>query len=936
MVARLASIDRLRQRGNRATEPRSPQGLGGGFFSKPLPGGTNWTPAGPAPIVAGSVSASYPANSGRVLSLAIDPSLPSRIYVGTANAGIWRSLDGGDTWSARTDDQPSPAIGALAIDSNAPNRVFAGTGEYHAGYPTGGFAGQGLLYSSDFGDSWAPLAAGSFDGASITRILFDPGNTAQHMFLSCDVGVYESTTGGTSWTLMRAGAAGDLVLEVIGNSLRLMGAFHTEGLYQGIFTGGVWSPWSAVIDAFGTAFPTDVGRIALGQSRNHPKTIWAAFSNAVGSTLSGIAKTSNGINAIWSAVALPDPALGSIYGTDYNLYVAVHPDSPSTVYLGVNMLFRTLTGDAPWSVADSNSPKPLHPDHHAFAFDPTNPQDLLIGNDGGIYRSQDGGATWGHRNRGLGTVQLYAVANHPEWSAVMLVGTQDNGGAFATGAPAWPLRLWPLPQIFNSLGGDVVATAIDPLAPATMYYIDNNSVLRISTNGGRLWNKTYTFPVGSEWNLPFILDPAHSGVCYAGAGAPGGFGAPGIGTLLQSANFGSSFTPVSGPMTGNVTAVAIQPGNSDVLFVGTTHGHVYRVQRTGPDWGLVNVTTTELTGAPLPANMHISCLAIDTAGAAWLSFSSLADPQEPGVFTEDHVYCLPAGAATWQNRSTGLAQANPVNALAIDPTNDQLVFCGADTSVFRWDAASAAWELWDQGLPNTPIYQLAIHAPSRLLRAATYGRGVWERSIDPAVQPMVDIYMRDNILDDGHGPAPSGVPNPFAPATLVRWWMSPDIIVDAPPFQTPAVVTDDVMLANQVTHKNPVRNAINRFYVQVHNRGPLTATNVLVRAFFADASMSLPDLPADFWTAPKPFLADPSAVHWTPIGLAQSPGDLEPGHTGVVVWQWWVLQSSAKHSCLLALVTCDQDALSLPGQLNVANVVINHNNVAQKNLVVVP
>ncbi|MBI3517483.1 MAG: hypothetical protein HY060_25915, partial [Proteobacteria bacterium] len=498
MAARRRSVDRLRRTFGPTRGRRDPHGRGGGvFFSNPVPGGTNWTPAGPAPLVYGTAGRS-PANAGRVISLAVDPGTSSRIYAGTANAGIWLSQDGGATWSARTDDQACLAIGALAIDPNAPNRVFAGTGEYDAEGIDGTTFGAGLLASSDFGDSWTPLAAATFDRAAITRILFDPGDTAQHMFLACDAGVYESTTGGASWTLMRAGAACDLALVAVPSGLQLIAGFHGEGLYRSSHFGATWSPWMPVDDVFGNAFPTAIGRIAIGQSRNHPKALWAAFSMPFGGPLAGLARTINGPGGIWTPVT-PPAAPPVIYSTGYNLHVAVHPDTPDIVHLGVNQLFRTLTGDAPWTLADAapTTPAGLHVDHHALAFDPANPQNIVVGCDGGVFGSLDGGTNWDHRNRGMGTVQLYSVANHPQWRAVMLGGTQDNNGGFATGAPAWQLDLWPS-QVWQIPAGDVVVTAIDQHAPATMYYIAYLDLYR-SDNGGLAWTQVFTFPNGSEW-----------------------------------------------------------------------------------------------------------------------------------------------------------------------------------------------------------------------------------------------------------------------------------------------------------------------------------------------------------------------------------------------------------------------------------------------------
>ena len=406
--------------------------------------------------------------------------------------------------------------------------------------------------------------------------------------------------------------------------------------------------------------------------------------------------------------------------------------------------------------------------------------------------------------------------------------------------------------------------------------------------------------------------------------------------LRRSDTAGDAWNAVTAALTGNITTIAVHPANSDIVYVGTTAGHVYRVQRTGPDWTLANVTTTDLAGVPLPADLYISCVAVETGGAAWVTFSSILLTEDTGEFSNDHVYRLPAGGMTWQNKSTGLAQANPINAIVVDPTDDSVVFCGGDSSVFRWNAGGATWELWDQGLPNAPIFQLTIQNSARLVRAATYGRGVWERSLAAGPEPMVDIYVRDNILDAARGPAPSGVPHPFQPADLVWWWQSEDIKVDAPSFQTPAPTHDDVTLANLVQHRNPQRGVTNRFYVQAHNRGPLKATNVRVRAFFANASLGLPNLPADFWTGTKPFLADPGAADWTPIGAASPAVDLEPGHTTVVEWDWLVPMGAAGHSCLLAVATCDQDVLSLPGHFAAGDVVNISNNVTLKNLHIVP
>jgi hypothetical protein len=161
-----------------------------------------------------------------------------------------------------------------------------------------------------------------------------------------------------------------------------------------------------------------------------------------------------------------------------------------------------------------------------------------------------------------------------------------------------------------------------------------------------------------------------------------------------------------------------------------------------------------------------------------------------------------------------------------------------------------------------------------------------------------------------------------------------DIKVDAPDpnFQTSLPISDYVAFSSDMQHRNPARNRVNRFYVKVHNRGVNKATNVQVRAFFADASAGLPALPMDFWSAGKPFSADPSSTAWTPVGPTQTIAELDPAEPGIVEWDWFVPATAATHSCLLVLATCTEDPLSGTGVFDVATLVTSRKQVTLKNL----
>ncbi|MBI3079740.1 MAG: hypothetical protein HYY85_22555, partial [Deltaproteobacteria bacterium] len=296
------------------------------------------------------------------------------MYIGAATGGVWKSTDNGTTWSPTTDDRGSLAIGAIAIDPNKSSRIFAGTGEYHpADEGASVYYGNGLLLSEQGGQpgSWKELAASQFERDEITRVLFDPTNdaTSQRMFLSSATGVYESTNGGAFWQLLRAGSASDLVAIFNPGSpptVQLIAAFYGEGLYTSTRTGSTWSAWAQIES---NAYPASFGRIALGQCRDVPQTIWAAFSAGAGGTIAGLAKTDTG-GASWVSVPwtpqLPYPSLAYNYQTWYNLLIAVHPKDPDIVYLGEVQLWKKPKGSGSWahiSADDPATPPPYHAIH---------------------------------------------------------------------------------------------------------------------------------------------------------------------------------------------------------------------------------------------------------------------------------------------------------------------------------------------------------------------------------------------------------------------------------------------------------------------------------------------------------------------------------------------------------------------------------------------
>ena len=234
-----------------------------------------------------------------------------------------------------------------------------------------------------------------------------------------------------------------------------------------------------------------------------------------------------------------------------------------------------------------------------------------------------------------------------------------------------------------------------------------------------------------------------------------------------------------------------------------------------------------------------------------------------------------------------------------------------------------------------------------LLRAGTHGRGLWERKLDVASLPAVDLFVRDHLMSSARLlPTPEAVPAAFE--DLLQYvhlgdpqyhWMCADIKVDAlegtpPAYQMDVAAVDYLAFETALQHRNAQRGNVNRVYVQLHNRGYAAAADVTVKLLYADASAGLPPLPSDFWTA---YPNDPAITAvWHPIGSAKVVTSLRPGIPAVVEWDWAPPLNAAQHSCLLAVIDSASDSIPAGAKIfDVDALVKQEKRVGLKNLHVV-
>lgn len=385
-------------------------------------------------------------------------------------------------------------------------------------------------------------------------------------------------------------------------------------------------------------------------------------------------------------------------------------------------------------------------------------------------------------------------------------------------------------------------------------------------------------------------------------------------------------------ISGFVSAIAFV--NSTLIYACSTSGQVYRLKNNG-SW-----SATAIHASPLPQNSWIwgvSTLPSD-ANTIVIVFAG---------FGIRHVWrgnvATDGLSATWVDISgTGANHVPdiPVNALVIDPDDPATFYIGSDIGVFRTSDGGSNWEQFSDGLPNVAVYDLALHEPTRLLRAATHGRGLWERKLDVPSSPDVDIHIRPHLMATARIlPKPSPVTATFddplqkvAVGDPLTWQMCADIKIDSPDtethnYQLPVSVVDYLAFETKLAHTGARPGVTNRVYVQIHNRGVRAAMGVTTKILYSEASTVLPDLPSDFWAA---FPGNGDTTNWKPIGAAQTIVAISPTRPEIIEWDW-VPPSGLQNLSLLLVVDSASDPLpSASKVLDVAKLVVSEKRVGVK------
>jgi hypothetical protein len=943
----LELLDRVEVKGDRP-EPFSP------------PPAVNWIPIGPSVAMQGQ-GATRPAVSGRVSGVTIAPG-GNRVYVATANGGVWRSNDGGDNWSSTMDSldlNPTQlaadtlACGAIAIDMADPDRVYVGTGEgatafiYELILGRGvnmSYFGVGPLRSDDGGVNWhlEPVAAGSptLAGQAFFQLAVDPNNR-ELVVAATTAGLYcrqfnaalNGGAGGYEWVQVQTGQWSDVVVARPSGGPTTFVAVQYGGT---VFSSNDGTTWTAL----GTGFPSSgTSRIVLAIQPDSVSVVYAIV--ATDSTFGGFQGLYryDASDNTWHSIS-GSPSVGDGQAR-YDFSLAVDPNNVNTIYMGGSTKYisgqwsgeiyhgavtssGTGTG-LTYSVTTTGIGGGAHADVQYLAFTPTSSTQLWAGTDGGLFRANNAGssASFEQRNVGLQTLTMNHMGLHPTEPAVIFAGSQDNGTLRFVGEECW------LHSAYGD-GGYAIINWNDPYKVLRTY---TGISVRRTTDGGQSatsWMNASPPSSGSLFYGPLAGCPQSTTTADAEIAAAGSS------TVWLTTDFGTSWVALpSGnatQQTGDTlpnTCSAITFASASCLYAATVNGEVYRYDLSGTTWTRTQIDTLGGTNS-LPLSGWITDIAIDLADATgasiYITFGGNGDWQ--------HVWHW--NGTQWGARSGSASGASDAlldihhNAIIVDPANTSHVYVGADIGVWRSTNGGTAWSVFSQGLPDAAIVDLKIHAAGRLIRATTHGRSAWEREIDATSKDGVELYNRDTWLDLGRYPTVNYLDDPTSPGDTVRHWKTPNIIVDVPSnagtYQTTSTDINfyefnDVIVdgSGGVATVDPTTGTvINRVYVEVRNRGVLPANNVRVMLLHADASGGLPSLPPGY-TANLQAGTNISSADWDTVGQVM----LQNLRVGFPQIAYFSLPSTLlpppsslaghTHHCLLALLHSADDPFTNTG-----------------------
>ena len=650
--------------------------------------------------------------AGRINGVRELPGSTTTFFACAPGGGLWKTVDSGTSWSmVGTDFLGSIGCSDVAIDPSNTNVMYLATGDGDAGDTYA----LGVLKSTDGGSTWntTGLSWGVTLVRTTSRILINPNNT-QIVLCSTSNGVYRTTDGGANWTQTVSGNFKDLVMKP-GDPTTWYAS--SNQLYRST-DGGV--SWTVLTSGLPTSANTQRMSVAITAADANVVYVLASGND---SGLLGIWKSTNG-GASFTQMTGTNPnylnwdtsATATTGGQGwYDLRIAADPTNANTIVIGGVNVWKSTNGGTNFSLighwyGGGGAPY-VHADIHAIHFVPNSTR-LLIGNDGGVFMTTNGGTSFSDISSNLPIAQIYRLSVAGTNNNVVISGWQDNGTNLKNGTTHT-----------RPIGGDGMDCQINASNASIMYgELYYGSIFK-STNGGA----SFTNIVGSgganededgAWVTPFVLGPNPNHI-YVGKSL-----------VFKSLDGGTTFTGSAAfGGTGDCNYIAVAPSNTNIVYA-SKGGSLFKSIDNA-------VNFTQVAG--MQGSFITSfCIHNTDPNKVWVTYSNYTAGQK--------IYYTANGGTSWTNISGSLPNL-PANVVVFQPGTNNGIYVGMDAGVYYRDEVLGSFVPYINALPNAEVVDLDVQLGTNTITACTYGRGIWRAPL--YTLPALDGVMSAIISPTG-------------------------------------------------------------------------------------------------------------------------------------------------------------------------------------------
>ncbi|MEL4455729.1 VPS10 domain-containing protein [Lutimonas vermicola] len=649
---------------------------------------SNWKSIGP-------YTTNVKQGQGRVNTFIIDPNAPNTYYVGAPAGGLWRSTDAGLNWMPLTDELPQIGVSGIAIDKNNSNVIYIATGDDDARDTYS----VGVLKSTDRGTTWKKTGLDFSSMNAISNEIYIHPENSDILWVSTNQGFFKSTDAGQNWSKKIANNIVDFKLKP--DDPDVVYAVSRSKFYRSTNGGENFTLVSS-------GLPESSARFAIDVSPANSDVVYLLSSNIDDNSFQGLYKSIDAGVSFNTTEVLEDIFGGSTQAW-YDMALTVSPVDAEVVLVGVLDIWRSDDGGKSFVQKnrwwDPSDPAYTHADIHFLRYFNGN---LFAGTDGGIYMSSNNADSFVDLTENLSISQYYKISTAKSNASNIVGGLQDNGG-FGYSNGTW----------HEYHGGDGMDCVVDPNDENIYYgFSQYGGRLNVTYNGGQTQGGTVTEAPkeevdddnqdsGGNWVTP--LEANQKGNLYAG-----------YSRVYQLVN--NQWEAVSSDVFGgDLNNLSIAPSNEQVMYASRIN-KLFKSSDKGISFEEIDFMFSNLISSVEINHQDENIIYVTTSG------------------TNGQVLKSIDGGSNWQDISGNLPDDSK---LVIKHQNQSLVndlFLGTNISVYHINDTMTQWEVFDEGLPNAPVYDIEINIEDRIITAGTYGRGVFQSPIEVS-KANVDLSL---------------------------------------------------------------------------------------------------------------------------------------------------------------------------------------------------